>query len=238
MHQTAILLLWVQVGESWHQELEPTAASPLPARPSTSSDGSKGAVGSAEAWSDTPKTWRQRVRCLEHLAERGDVRNLWPQLVLQVEDDHPAVSAAALHCLARLAPQMMPPAEHLLCRLATALRQRLRETREKLLGDKGEPRCRMRSAALELLRSLQGSAQCLLLAQTFGASKERARKAVLEMARDGSARGDESFDPLETLMIEAFPRGAPGTPSPDRTRRCWSAPGRRAVDFNGKNGGV
>ena len=32
---------------------------------------------------------------------------------------------------------------------------------------------RMRSAALELLRS-QGAAQCLLLAQTFGVSKERA----------------------------------------------------------------
>lgn len=29
----------------------------------------------------------------------------------QVEDDHPAVSAAALHCLANVAPQMAPPAD-------------------------------------------------------------------------------------------------------------------------------
>lgn len=192
------------------KELEPTAASPLPVRPTEDSAG-------AEAWSDTPKTWRQRVRCLEHLAERGDVRNLWPQLVLQVEDDHPAVSAAALHCLACRAPQMTPPAEHLLCRLAQALRQRLRE-----------PRCRMRRAALEFLRSMQGAAQCLLLAQTFGVSKERARKAALGMKRD-----DVSDDPLETLMIEAFGatkcQGAPGTPSPDRTRRFWSASPQKAT---------
>ncbi|CAL1154912.1 unnamed protein product [Cladocopium goreaui] len=192
------------------KELEPTAASPLPVRPTEDSAG-------AEAWSDTPKTWRQRVRCLEHLAERGDVRNLWPQLVLQVEDDHPAVSAAALHCLACRAPQMTPPAEHLLCRLAQALRQRLRE-----------PRCHMRRAALEFLRSMQGAAQCLLLAQTFGVSKERARKAALGMKRD-----DVSDDPLETLMIEAFGatkcQGAPGTPSPDRTRRFWSASPQKAT---------
>lgn len=195
------------------QELEPTVASPLPARPTE--DG--------EAWHATPKTWRQRVRCLEHLAERGDVRNLWPQLVLQVEDDHPAVSAAALHCLARLAPQMTPPAEHLLCRLAHALRQRLRE-----------PRCRMRRAALELLRSMQGAAQGLLLAQTFGVSKERARKAALGMKRSLASVDGIRDDPLEILMIEAFGdtkfhQGAPGTPSPVRTRGFWSASPQKAT---------
>lgn len=44
--------------------VKPWSTNPPRLRPTEDSAG-------AEAWSDTPKTWRQRVRCLEHLAERG-----------------------------------------------------------------------------------------------------------------------------------------------------------------------
>eukprot|EP00913_Durusdinium_trenchii_P025321 g23771.t1 len=89
------------------QELQ-DAVHETPSSPSLTSPGSRPCRSDA-LWANEPKTWRQRVRCLEHLAEQREgegLGGLWPQLLLQVEDDHPAVSAAAMHCLACLAPQM------------------------------------------------------------------------------------------------------------------------------------
>jgi len=190
-----------------------STASPSPVR----TDGTGTTDSPATPWSlwtpgPSPKSWRQRVRCLEHLAERGaDASSLWPQLLLQVEDAHPAISAAALQCIARLAPQMMTPADHLVTRLAAALRQRLKE-----------PRCRLRTAAVDLLRSFccnnSGNSSVQLLMQSLQLSKEQAKKAVAEF-RDMSRceAGAELPEALEALMMEAFPRPcAAGTPSPDR----------------------
>eukprot|EP00434_Breviolum_minutum_P025734 symbB.v1.2.022745.t1/scaffold1999.1/size159930/2 len=196
----------------WVEPLDSTA-SPSPVR----TDGTGTTDSPATPWSlwtpgPSPKSWRQRVRCLEHLAERGgDASSLWPQLLLQVEDAHPAISAAALQCIARLLPQMMAPADHLVTRLAAALRQRLKE-----------PRCRLRTAAVDLLRSFccnnSGNSSVQLLMQSLQLSKEQAKKAVAEF-RDMSRceAGAELPEALEALMMEAFPRPcAAGTPSPDR----------------------
>lgn len=87
----------------------------------------------------------------------------------EVEDDHPAVSAAALRCLSR-SPQL-PAGDHFLTRLASALRQRLRD-----------PRSRLRSAAVELLgRLCTGRQAAALLVQTFQISKEHARQVIAEI---------------------------------------------------------
>eukprot|EP00439_Symbiodinium_sp_Y106_P036670 s5653_g4.t1 len=61
----------------------------------------------------SPKSWRQRLEALEAIqgpdADGVHGQLLWPQLVLQAEDDHPAVAAASLRCLARLAPLLSAP---------------------------------------------------------------------------------------------------------------------------------
>jgi len=188
-----------------------STASPSPVR----TDGTGTTDSPATPWGlwtpgPSPKSWRQRVRCLEHLAERGgDASSLWPQLLLQVEDAHPAISAAALQCIARL--QMMAPADHLVARLAAALRQRLKE-----------PRCRLRTAAVDLLRSFccnnSGNSSVQLLMQSLQLSKEQAKKAVAEFREMSRCEaGAELPEALEALMMEAFPRTcAAGTPSPDR----------------------
>lgn len=209
---------------AWHslpQELQDLArpeepldstASPSPVR----TDGTGTTDSPATPWSlwtpgPSPKSWRQRVRCLEHLAERGgDASSLWPQLLLQVEDAHPAISAAALQCIARLAPQMMAPADHLVTRLAAALRQRLKE-----------PRCRLRTAAVDLLRSFccnnSGNSSVQLLMQSLQLSKEQAKKAVAEFREMSRCEAGAELPEALEAMMEAFPRTcAAGTPSPDR----------------------
>lgn len=182
-----------------------------PSSPSLTSPGSRPCRSDA-LWANEPKTWRQRVRCLEHLAEQREgegLGGLWPQLLLQVEDDHPAVSAAAMHCLACLAPQMSPPREHLVSRLANALRQRLRE-----------PRCRLRNAALELLNAVSGQRQLQLVSMTLQMPKDRVRKALQEAKRSegaGAGPGAGEMSQLEALLSEAFPsRSGLNTPSPAR----------------------
>ncbi|CAJ1419696.1 unnamed protein product [Effrenium voratum] len=162
-----------------------------------------------------PKTWRQRLQCLDQI--RGPDADgvhgplLWSQLVLQAEDDHPAVSAAALQCLARLAHEMPPPGDHLLQRLGVALRHRVKEPR-------GKAACAQLLVAMAKTKWPQPLK--LLLTNGLRLPKDLARQAVADLERHRPHEGELPI--LEALLAKRDARPM-GTPSP---RKIWASPKR------------
>lgn len=129
----------------------------------------------------SPKSWRQRLEALEAIqgpdADGVHGQLLWPQLVLQAEDDHPAVAAASLHCLARLAPLLSAPGDHLLARLAWAVKARAKGR----LRDQEAVRVLL-GATARCPRAVGGPAGLgAFLGLALGLQKDRAKEVVLEL---------------------------------------------------------
>ncbi|CAE8620476.1 unnamed protein product [Polarella glacialis] len=141
------------------------------------------------------KTWRQRLACLDGiLGPDGGFHGLpvlWPQLVLQAEDDHPAVAAAALRAITRLAPSFGEGADgrsgqlgdHLAARLAAAIRARLREGRARDV--EAAFACVSAFARSPIVLGGPGPLSSFLT-QALGCPKERARAAVAEILAAGT----------------------------------------------------
>ncbi|CAE7592201.1 kanC, partial [Symbiodinium natans] len=182
----------------------------------------------------SPKSWRQRLEALETIqgpdADGVHGQLLWPQLVLQAEDDHPAVAAASLRCLARLAPLLSAPGDHLLARLAAAVkacskgRLREKEAARVLLG-----------AAARCPRAVGGPAGLgAFLGLALGLQKDRAKALVLELMAErhqpANAGGSGLPAPLEALLQELGKLRPPEirrggfTPSPSRRHAALGSP--------------
>eukprot|EP00929_Paragymnodinium_shiwhaense_P097077 TRINITY_DN58851_c0_g1_i1.p1 TRINITY_DN58851_c0_g1~~TRINITY_DN58851_c0_g1_i1.p1 ORF type:complete len:1960 (-),score=488.46 TRINITY_DN58851_c0_g1_i1:273-6152(-) len=189
------------------------------------------------------KTWQERVKCLKNLgspaAHGAQGPMLWPQLVMQAEDDHPAVAAEALCVIARLAGRLGDPGDHLAVRLAAAVRARFRDGRSRGIE--------AAAACVKALASEGGLAMGPLvsfLAQALGCSRERARAAVVLGSNSEAsyvleschtpARGDP---PLSVdLLIHAAAAGRRGTRrgasvidslSPAKSEMSFISPGEK-----------
>jgi len=123
------------------------------------------------------RTWRERLRCLQNITamdgEGTEGQALWPQLVLQCEDEHPAVAPAALSAIARMAPRVTDPGDVLRVRLAAAVRAQLREGRAR--GVEAAKAC---VTAFARHAVLSQAAFLSFLVQVCGCSRDDARVAL------------------------------------------------------------
>jgi len=171
------------------------------------------------------KSWRVRLKCLQEIdgmdgdGMHGDV--LLPNLVLQAEDDHPAVATAAFRAIACIAERLHDFGDLLSIRLATAMRGRFREGRSRCTEAAG-------SCVAQLARHgvLPHAASANFLAQAFGCTRDVARATLFSLLEELSAENVAEAlglpPSLEVLIRTAVsPRraarrasSAPGTPSP------------------------
>ncbi|CAK0813412.1 unnamed protein product, partial [Prorocentrum cordatum] len=174
------------------------------------------------------KTWKERLRCLEGLgaleADQLGGAALWPALALQCEDEHPAVTSAALHAAARLAVQLGAPGDLLAARLAKVVRARLRQSNG-----------RAAEAAVAFLAALARGgvlgprALAQFLAQALSCSKEQARSAASAAAAAALAEAEEggpgaAGTPALPPALEALVQAA-GASSRREARGPSSTPG-------------
>jgi len=166
-------------GWQWDDRL---AASPVPPEVSPADCDALHTLGTA-----SPRSWRKRLQCLQEL-DGADSEGLHgvavlPQLVLQAEDGHPAIAAAALQAIARVARHLEGGhvGDFLAERLAIAIRGRLRGGRARRYLE-ASAAC---LAALVRHSAIASGRVDSFLMQALGCAREAARAVVAAFHEEG-----------------------------------------------------
>mmetsp|Transcript_15819 Transcript_15819/g.37255 ORF Transcript_15819/g.37255 Transcript_15819/m.37255 type:complete len:1796 (+) Transcript_15819:73-5460(+) len=194
--------------------------------------------GAAQLLSETSvRSWRCRLKCLQELkwpVEDGlPPAALWPHLVLQTEDDHPAVSAAALQAVSRLAPHLCDPGDLLATRLATVLRHRLRDGRARSVDA-------ATTCIADLARHgvFQPQQLATFLSQALGCTKERAKATVAVLREEWAGTMMGAAPPSLSTLLNAATSGrraqsGPSRQTPSRRSQTPTTPSPRAHSRGG-----